>query len=44
MWEVIDLPLCSPDLASSDLLLSGPIAELVVTGIGNCVIWKPLQV
>ena len=43
-WEVIDLPRCSPDLESSDLLMSGSIAELVVTCVENCVIWKPLQV
>ena len=36
MWEVIDLTRCSTDLASRDLLLSAPTAQ-VVAGIGNCV-------
>jgi len=35
--EVNDFPRCSSDLASSGLLLSGPVAGLIVTGIGNCV-------
>ena len=40
IWDVIDLHRCSPDLASSDLHLSGSVVGLVITGIGNCVIWK----
>ena len=37
MWDVIDLTHCSTDLASRDLLLSAPTAQVVAAGIGNCV-------